>query len=893
MSIEKLKNIFEPKSIAVIGASGREGSIGYALMRNLIQGGFKGAIYPINPKYEYIWDVPAYPSVQAIKEQFDIAVIAAPISTAPQIIKECVDSGASGAVIISAGGKEAGTKGKQIESAIKAEAKDSGIRIIGPNCIGVISTHSFLNASFASGTPLPGKMAFVSQSGAICTSIIDLSIKEKMGFSHFISLGSMIDVDFGDIVDYLGGDYRVRSIVMYVENLTRFRRFMSAARAVSRMKPIIVYKAGRSKAGSAAAASHTGALAGEDEVYDTAFDRAGIIRVRTFEELFDCAELLAREPRPSGSGLAIITNAGGPGVMAVDALSFYGADPVRLMPKTIDQLNEILPPHWSHGNPIDILGDASSERYCKTVEICMKADEINGLLILMAPQALSDPTEVAKALVDLLINKKRFPVFTSWMGGRSMEPGRDIFNEAGITTFDTSERAVRAFMDLFKYSVNIEMLQEIPPKLPEKISFDTAKAKSIIDSALPRENGLLTEIESKNLLAAYGIPVTPTVLAISAEDAVQKALDLGFPVAMKICSPDITHKSDAGGVKLNLTSESDVRETFRCVTADAAKFDPAASIEGVTIQPMLKRPDYELIMGVKKDRDFGPVILFGLGGIMTEILKDRALALPPLNRLLARRLMEKTRVFRILKGYRNHPPADLEMLEEIIVRLSQLVIDFSEIEELDINPILITDESIRAVDARVRVKKSDIQAPLHLVISPYPGHYESGAVTAHGVNLFIRPIQPEDASLFVELFSALSPRSVYFRFFSPLKKLTPTMLTRFTQVDYDREIALVAMQASSEEEKFLGVARIILEPDENEAEFSVLVRDSWHGKGIGAELLKRCLDFAEERGVKKVWGLVLNENTHMLALGKKLGFDIKRVPESSEYELVFEFEKST
>jgi len=893
MSVEYLDKVFQPKSVAVVGASEKEGSIGAALMRNIINGGYKGIIYPINPKHKIMWDLPVYPSVSAINEPVDLVVIATPIATAPDIIRECGKIGVGGVIVISAGGKEAGDKGKEIEAAIKKEAEASGVRIVGPNCLGIISTYSNLNASFASRMPLSGKMAFISQSGAICTAILDLSIKEQMGFSHFISIGSMLDVDFGDLIDYLGTDYRVNSIVMYIESLTFFRKFMSAARAVSRVKPIIVYKAGKSKAGAAAAASHTGALAGEDEVYDTAFKRAGIIRVKTFEELFDCAELLAKEPRPMGSGLAIVTNGGGIGVMAVDALSFYGAEPVKLKPETITKLNEFLPSHWSHGNPIDILGDASPERYQKAIEVCLGATEINGLLIMCAPQALRNPTDLAKAVVEALQKKKApYPVFTSWMGGPDMEDGRDLFNKAGITTFDTSERAVRAFTDLYRYSRTIEMLQEIPPKLPGTLEFNYEEAWNIIQKGLERDNRLLTETEAKDLLDAYGIPVNKTQVACSEDEAVKKAEEIGFPVAMKIYSQDITHKSDAGGVRLNLRTQADVRESFKKVMEDAHAYDSKARLDGVTIQPMLKRPDYELIMGCKKDRDFGPVILFGMGGIMTEVLKDRAIALPPLNRLLARRMMEETKVWRILQGYRNHPPANIALLEEILIRLSQLVTDFPEIEELDINPVLVLENDVRAVDARVLLKPSEIAAPLHLVISSYPNEYEGWTTTKDDIKLFVRPIKPEDASLFEDMFKSLSPQSVYFRFFAPLKQLTPSMLALFTQVDYDRQIALVAMQELPPEkgggEQMLGIARIILERDPKHAEFSVLVRDKWHGQGVGAALLSRCLDVSKEKKKKKVWGIVLTENTQMLALGRKLGFSVKRIPDEAAYELKIE-----
>ncbi len=884
MSVENLDKMFHPKSIAVVGASERKGSIGAALMHNLIERGFSGDIYPVNPKHKNIRGKSASPSIADLKVQVDLAILATPILSAPQIVKECAAAGVGGAVIISAGGKEIGEEGKKVEAAIKKEAEASGLRIIGPNCVGIVSSQSMLNASFANQMPLPGKMAFISQSGAICTAILDLSVKENIGFSYFVSLGDMLDVDFGDMIDYLGGEPDVNSIVMYVESLTRFRKFMSAARAVSRVKPIIALKAGRTQAGALAAASHTGALAGEDSIYDAAFQRAGILRVKTFEELFDCAELLAKQPTPSGPGLAIITNAGGQGVMAADALSDYGNEPVPLGYETIKELDEILPPYWSKRNPIDMLGEATPPLYRKVVEICLNAKEVNGLLIISAPQALTDTAEVAASLVDLIINRS-FPVFTCWVGGSDMQKGREIFNQAGIPTFDTPERAVRAFMDLYRYSKNIQMLQQIPSKLPKQLEIDRETAKNLIRRGLETKNHLLTELEAKTLLSSYGIPVNRTEKAVTKEEAVQKAQNIGFPVVMKINSRDITHKSDANAVCLDLKNKKEVSEVFETIIRNTHAYNPKARIEGVTIQPMLTGSDYELILGAKKDRDFGPVILFGMGGIFAEVLQDRAIAFPPLNRLLAKRLMEETKVYHLLKGYRNIPPANMQLLEEVLIRLAHLVTDFSEIEELDINPLFVRENDACAIDARVLLQPSQIPAPQHLVISPYPDQHEEHTRTTMGIDIFVRPIRPEDAPLLVELFDALSPRSVYFRFFTPLKHLPHSMLARFTQIDYDREIALVALSESPSQERMLGVARIIAERNLKEAEFSVTVGDQWHGKGIGAALLQRCLSIAKARGFENVNGVVLAENTQMLALGKKLGFKIKKIQGVNEYDL--------
>ena len=890
MSVHNLERVFHPRSVAVIGASEREGSVGSALVRNLTSWEYAGTVYPVNPNRQTILGLPAVPSISDLDSGVDLAILATPIATAPELIKECARAGVGGVILVAAGGKETGEKGRELESQIKTEAGLSGLRIIGPNCLGIISGKSKLNASFANRTPLPGKMAFLSQSGAICTAILDLSIKEQIGFSYFVSIGSMMDVDFGDLVDYLGGEPDVSSIVMYVESLTHFRKFMSAARAVSRVKPIIVLKSGRTQAGARAAASHTGSLAGEDAIYDAAFKRAGIVRVKTFEELFDCGELLAKQPRPTGSGLAVITNAGGPGVMATDALSDYGVESVSLGPETIRKLDEILPHYWSHGNPIDILGDASPERYRKVVQVCLDAPEVNGLLIMLTPQMMTDPGGVANSITAVL-QGRHYPVFTSWMGGRDVEKGCDILNKAGIPTFDSPERAVRAFMDLYHYSVNLEMLQEVPPKLPRRIEVDQENAKACAQKGLGRENPILTEPESKALLSAYGIPVNRTETVVTVDGAVEMAQELGFPVVMKIHSQDILHKTEANGVHLNLRNGGDVRDAFERIMVSARAFKPDARIEGVTIQPMIDHPDYELILGAKRDRDFGPVILFGLGGIMAEVLKDQAITLPPLNRLLARRVMEETKVYRMLRGYRNRPPVNLDLLEEILIRLAQLVTDVAEIEELDINPLILMGNEACAVDARVILKPSHVPAPFHLVISSYPNHHETHMVSEGGVPCFIRPIRPEDAPLLEGLFDTLSPQSIYFRFFGPLKVLPHSMLARFTQIDYDREIALIALNESASQEQMLGVARLIREPGGSRAEFSIVVGDPWQGKGIAAALFQRCLTLAKEQGIEEVWGIVLPENTRMLALARKFGFSVNRSPGSLEYELKMDLRK--
>ena len=884
MSIHNLDRLFAPRSLAVVGASDRKGTIGAAVMQNLLEGGFAGTVYPINPRHPTISGQKAYAKITDLPEAVDLVVIAVPIQMVPELIAECAATRVGAAVIISSGGKETGEQGRAMEQAIAEAARDSGVRIIGPNCLGVISSRVNLNASFAAQMPLPGSMAFISQSGAVCGAVLDLSIREHIGFSYFVSLGSMLDVNFGDVIDYLGNDPQVGSIVMYMENLTRHRNFMSAARAVARIKPIVVLKAGRTRAGAAAAASHTGALAGEDAVYDAAFNRAGIVRVRTFEELFDCAELLAKQPKTMGPGLAIVTNSGGPGVMAADALADYGFEPVTLSEETLKKLDAVLPPHWSRGNPIDILGDSAVDEYCKVVAICEDAPEVNGLLVILVPQAMIDPVEVANAICGQ-IKDRPFPVLTSWIGGPLAERGRAVFHRAGIPTFDTPERAVRAFTNLWRYARNIELLHEIPSGLPRRLDFDRQKAGSLIRQGLERKTPVLTEVESKALLAAYGIPINQTEIAFSADEAVRKAQQIGYPVVLKIYSREISHKTEAGGVALGLKNDADVRKAYSRIIHSAMTLAATGGTEGATVQPMLSPPMVELILGAKNDPDFGPVVLFGMGGILTEVIRDRAIALPPLNRLLARRLIEETKVCQLLKGFRNQPAANLDLLEEILIRLAQLITDFAEIEELDINPLFVTGDNFLAVDARVRLKHVEVRAPMHLVISPYPAHYETQAITRGLIKILIRPIRPEDAPLMAELFDSLTARSIYQRFLSPMKRLSSSMLARFTQIDYDREIALVAFREDKPREQMMGVSRVIIEHDLKNAEFSVLVGDAWQGKGVGAELLKNSLRIARERRIESIWGLVLTENTQMLALGKKMGFKIHRIPESNTFEM--------
>lgn len=883
MGIANLDKLFAPRGVAIIGASEKEGSVGRSLILNMFEGGFSGGIYPINQKREHIFGRPCWPSIEAVDGPLDLAVIATPIATVPGVVAQCREAGMGAAIVISAGGKETGAEGRELEQRIRNEAGDS-LRLLGPNCLGLIRPANGLNASFAASMPLKGNLAFLSQSGAICTAILDYSLQEAIGFSHFVSVGSMLDVDFGDLIDYLGYQPDVRSILVYAESITSPRKFMSAARAVARTKPIIVLKSGRSSAGAKAASTHTGAMAGEDSVYDAAFSRAGLVRVNSIGELFNCAELLAKQPRPAGKRLAIITNAGGPGVMAADAMAEIGLPPADLAADTLAKLDQVLPSAWSHSNPVDILGDASAERYTAALEVLSDADEIDGVLVILAPQAMTKADRVAEALRQFSRVRGK-PVIACWMGGFSVEPGRRILSQASIPCYANPEEAIKAFSYLYQHARNQEMLLEIPPRLASSPLFDRAAARAILEPVLEDGGGGLTEPAAKSLLAAYGIPVLPTETATNAAEAVDMARRMNGPVAMKIDSPDVLHKTDAGGIRLGVSGDQAVEQAFGQIMDAARAYNPEARLRGVMVQPMAPTPDYELLMGAKTDDVFGPVMLFGMGGVLTEVLKDVNLGLPPLNRVLARHLIEGTRAGEMVRGFRNRPPADMAELEDILTRLSQLVVDFPEVREVEINPLMVKDGRALALDARAIVAPSPVKAPAHLVISPYPYRHERQITLADGMDMLLRPVKPEDAGLFLDLFDRLSPSTIYLRFFSPMSAVPKDYLARYTQVDYDREVAMVATTGEQGHDRMVGVARAIGGPDGRRAEFSILVGDDWQGRGVGAALMEAIMEVCREQGFRELYGTVLRENTRMLALARNWGFVVTRGEDSGEYHL--------
>ncbi|MDH3910783.1 MAG: bifunctional acetate--CoA ligase family protein/GNAT family N-acetyltransferase, partial [Rhodospirillales bacterium] len=739
--------------------------------------------------------------------------------------------------------------------------------------------------------PLEGDLAFVTQSGAIVTAMLDWATPRGIGFSHVVSLGDMSDVDFGDMLDYLAVDPGTRAVLLYVEAITAARHFMSAARAAARAKPVIVIKGGRHGESARAAASHTGALAGSDAVYDAAFARAGMLRVYSLEELFDAAETLATgtriATRPDREHrLAILTNGGGLGVLATDALIDEGGRLAQLAPETLEALDQVLPANWSHGNPVDIIGDAPGERYTAALEALLADPESDAVLVMNCPTAITSSSDAARAVVEVLEKRSgtataRRPVFTAWLGDAAVQEARQIFVRHRIPTFETPEQAVRAVMHLVRYRVNQELLLEIPPSVPGHFTPDTAAAREVVETVLAEGRAWLTEPEASEVLAAYGIPIVKTRRAASPEEAATVATEMGLPVALKILSPDIRHKSDVGGVALDLESTEDVRHAATAMLARVERAQPGARIDGFVVEELCRRPGaHELILGVVDDRQFGPVILFGQGGTAVEVIQDKALALPPLNMNLARALMAGTRVHRLLQGYRDQPPAALEAIAVALINLAQLATDIAEIVEVDINPLLADPNGVVSLDARIKVAPAVGPGPERLAIRPYPKELESLETLLDGQEVVIRPIRPEDAPALRSAFKKLTPRDVRFRFFAPMSDLSPAMAARLTQIDYDREMALIAHgpQPGGEEDGW-GVVRIAADADNIRAEFAVVVRSDIQGRGIGRLLMDRILAYAQSRGTGEVWGNVLAENDAMLTLARELGFKVAQLPD--------------
>ena len=872
--------MFGPSSVAVIGASEKPSSVGRTILWNLVSSPFGGSVFPVNPARSNVLGIRAYPALAALPEVPELAVIVTPAPTVPAIVSECGERGVRAALILSAGFRETGPDGAALEQRVLDVARPFGLRLLGPNSLGLMSPASGLNASMAQGMAQPGSVAFLSESGALCAAILDWSFREHVGFSAFVSVGSMVDVGWGDLIDHLGHDPHTRSIVIYMESIGNARAFLSAAREAALAKPIIVMKSGRSQPAARAAACHTGALTGSDEVLDAAFRRCGVLRVDHLADLFYMAEVLSKQPRPRGPRLTIVTNAGGPGVLAADSLIQNGGQLAEVSEPTLAQLNALLPDHWSRNNPVDMLGDAGPERYARALEIASSDPQTDGLLVVLAPQAATEPTTTAEAVAPLAKAAHK-PVLASWMGGAAVAEGERLLNAAGIPTFPYPDTAARMFTYMWRYSSSLTALYEtpvLPAGLDEIEAAARGRASALLDAVRRSGRTLLTEVESKALLAAYDIPMVDTRLAASEDEAAEHAEAIGYPVVLKLHSATLTHKADAGGVRLGLDSAGAVREAFRGIRRHVEQAVGDGHFLGVTVQPMVRVDGVELIIGSSVDPQFGPVLLFGSGGRLTEVTRDQALALPPLNTTLARRLMERTRISRALNGRGGRRAVDEESLAELLVRFSHLVCEQRWIAEVDINPLIASSEVLLALDARVVVHPPDTRAENlpALAIRPYPTRYVGTFRLRGGREVTIRPIRPEDEPLMAQFHETLSDRSVYLRFFHLIKlgqRISHERLARVCFIDYDRDMALVAEGRNERGEAvLLAVGRLTVQRGTKTAEFAILVSDDQQGQGLGTELLGRLVQFGRDQGVERIVADILPENQDMQQVSEKVGF---------------------
>jgi len=872
-----LNTLFAPKSVAVFGASDRPDSVGQIVFQNMLEDGYQGELYPINAKHDQVQGRPAYASIADIKAPVELVVIATPPQTVPAIIESCGVHGVKAAVIITAGFGEVGAEGAALERSLLETARRYGIRLIGPNCLGIMRPSIGLNATFNKGSANPGTIALVSQSGALCTAILDWAQNNSVGFSSVVSMGSSTDVDFGEILDYLVSDINTYSILMYIEGIRNTRSFMSALRAAARIKPVILVKVGRHTAGSKAAMSHTASLVGADDVFDAAVSRAGVVRVQTVTQLFSAARALSCGFQPTGNRLAIVTNGGGPGVMATDRAVDLGLSIATLSDETIIYLDQHLPSNWPRANPVDIIGDAQPDRYHHAIKACLEDDNVDGVLTILTPQAMTKPLESAQTLIELGHQYSK-PLLACWMGEIQVATARNAFAQAHRPHFRTPEPAVEVFSYLSAYYRNQRLLMQMPGPSAHHVEPDVESARLIIEGAMQEHRKVLTEMESKAVLSAFHIPVASTMVARSPSEALLIAQQLGFPVAMKINSPDISHKSDSGGVILNLSNAHEVRAAYQIIQDNVHHANPEARIEGISIEPMvIKANGRELMIGVTSDPVFGPVITFGAGGTSVEIMGDRAVALPPLNRFLVKELIQETRISKMLGVFRNMPPANIVALEDALLRVSEMVCELPLLKEMDINPLIVDENGVLAADARMVVEYSAPSADryAHMAIYPYPTHLESQWHLADGAEVTIRPIRPEDAELVQRFVRDLSEESKYFRFMSSLHELTETMVVRFTQIDYSREMALIAVTEVNGEETELGVARYATNPDGESCEFALVIADNIRGKGLGQKLMMTLMEAVRAKGLKTIEAEVLSNNHHMLRLMNRLNFTAK------------------
>jgi acetyltransferase len=867
MSVRNLGAIFQPRSVALIGASRREGSVGHVTLRNLLGGGFGGPIWPVNPHAAELLGARVYPDIAGLPGAPDLAIVATPPEGVAETVRDLAARGTRGIVVLSAGFAELGAVGQAHQAEMLAAARPSLTRIVGPNGLGILVPRHGLNASFAHLKPKPGGLALIAQSGAIITSLLDWAHPRGLGFSIIASLGGMADVDFGDMLDYIAQNDETRAVLLYVEQVTQARKFLSAARSLSRVKPVIVVKAGRSAQGAKAAASHTGALAGSDDVYDAAFERGGMIRVFSLEELFDAAETLARVPALQGERLAIITNGGGIGVLATDAAAAEGARLATLSPPTIDALNLVLPATWSHANPIDIIGDAGPERYAAAVSCLLESGDADALLVFNCPTAIADSLEAAKA-VAAAAKTSPIPILTSWVGAETAEKSRAYLTGEGLATYDTPEDAVRAFGHVVRRRRNQALLQEVPQLVATVPAKARAQAQREVDRALGEGRAWLSEREAKRVLAVYGIPSVETRDAAAPAEAARIAQEFGAPVALKIRSRDLTHKSDVGGVALNLSPQDVARAAEEMLVRVRARAN-AAKIDGFSVEPMVDRPGaIELILGLATDPLFGPVIVFGQGGTAVEVVRDKAVTLPPLSEALARHLIARTRVWALLKGYRDRPSADEPAIISALLKLGEIAADIPEIQEIDINPLLADAAGVIALDARMRVAPAILRGASRFAIMPYPRELEHEIEDRRGTRYLLRPIKPEDAPKLEELIARSDPADLRMRFLRAVKA-SGELAARLSQIDYDREMCLTACDGSG---AIVGTVRLYADPDRERAEFSVFVRTDRKGNGLGYRLMEEIIAYARRIGVREIFGEVLGTNERMLTMCREFGF---------------------
>ncbi len=878
MKPHQLESLFNPRSVAVFGASDSETSVGGRVFTNLIRSDFQGEVYPINPKHGEILGRSCHASIEDIREPVDLAVIASPAATVTGIFEQCGAAGVRNAVVLSAGYGETGEAGRGLEQSLRETAARHEIRFIGPNCVGLVRPWFGLNASFLGSAIPQGKLALISQSGALCSAIADWAEPHHLGFSALVSLGNALDIGFGDALSFLSGDPRTEAILLYVEGISDARSFISELRAAARIKPVIVLKAGRHQKSASAANTHTGALVGSNAAFEAAVERAGAVRALTFGQLFAAAEMLSAHRSANGNRLCIITNGGGAGVLAADRAVDLGLDLATPSEETIKALDSSLPPYWSHANPVDILGDASPEAFGRTVQACLTDRAFDGLLVMLTPQAMTDAEETARQVVEAAKGTKNKPVLACWMGETSVATARHQLSASGIPDFSTPERAVEAFSYLARHELNQRLSLETPGPQIFSEGHDVTGARMIIEGALAEGRSMLSDIESKAVLRAFGIRSATTLEAETPAKALVAAETLGFPVAMKINSPQISHKSDVGGVRTNIMAAGDVRAAFLDIVAQARAARPDAEIRGVTVEAMAADEDArELVIGASRDPVFGPVIVFGAGGMMVEVLRDSAVALPPLTTVLAERLIDRTRVSHLLDAFRNRSAVNRAAVVETLLRVSDLVSELPHVLDLDINPLFAGPETVVAVDARIRIARprGGTGSYEHMAIAPYPKHLVEDGFLPDGTPITIRPIRPEDAENEKAFVRSLSPEAKHFRFMQSIKELTPRMLAQFTQIDYSREMALVATMAEQGAETQLGVARYIINPDGATCEFAIVVSDAKQKQGIGSRLMTALIGAAREHGLKVMEGLVLSDNKSMLQLMRELSFSVR------------------